>query len=290
MFRYSVADQVLDSSLRLPLLKSLQCNTVTGDDPSQLTMLFVDELSTASAAQPKFVIGFLHNRNRKITMYDDARGCLLDFADLGKVFFSKQADRQVLLALENPDVTDQTVMELLLGPGLIPLLTDCDIWTFHASAVAFDGKVDVFLADSGAGKSTLARELQQRNVDMERVSDDVLPVRNHSGILNALPRYPQLKLQNPCFWALYKPERLIIRSINILRTAKNYQVYHIEDTETMNQLIHHTVASRLFDRRRLERHFDFCYAVSRMENICYRIIDYPKIDASIDQVSELLYQ
>jgi hypothetical protein len=68
--------------------------------------------------------------------------------------------------------------------GMLPL---------HASAIARDGQVVLFLGASGSGKSTLAVAFQQRGYDL--LADDITIINSdHSPQPTVVPGFPRLKL------------------------------------------------------------------------------------------------
>jgi len=81
----------------------------------------------------------------------------------------------------------------LLGPVLGALLRIRGTACLHASAVAWQGRAIAFVGPPGAGKSTTAAMLTNEGCAL--LSDDVLALKEHRGILHVLPAYPFL-----CLW------------------------------------------------------------------------------------------
>ncbi len=81
----------------------------------------------------------------------------------------------------------------LLGPVLGALLRIRGTACLHASAVAWQGRAIAFVGPPGAGKSTTAAMLTKEGCAL--LSDDVLALKEHRGVLHVLPAYPFL-----CLW------------------------------------------------------------------------------------------
>jgi hypothetical protein len=160
---------------------------------------------------------------------------------------------------------DGTLVEALLGPGLILALALDDVFTLHAGAVEVDGAAVLLLGESGAGKSTLARALGA-SPGCSMLADDVLPAIVAGGGMEALPHYPQLKLPAAQQYAAGRPERVPIRAIYELHGVEQEVRPTVVETvgrrDATVMLAGHTVAARLFDAPLLERHLAFCAAAA----------------------------
>lgn len=62
----------------------------------------------------------------------------------------------------------------------------------HASAVSINGRAAAFLAGNRGGKTGLAATLLRSGRDL--LSDDLVPVREDSGVFSTSPGYPQLRM------------------------------------------------------------------------------------------------
>jgi hypothetical protein len=160
---------------------------------------------------------------------------------------------------------DGTLVEAVLGPGLIVALALDDVFTLHASAVEVDSAAVLLLGESGAGKSTLARALGA-SPGCTRLADDVIPSVIAGGVMEVLPHYPQLKLPAALQYAAGKPEHVPVRVIYELQGSEEdvgpTLVEPAGHRDATVMLAGHTVAARLFDAALLERHLAFCAAAA----------------------------
>lgn len=122
--------------------------------------------------------------------YRSAADALLSVAEVG--CFQVRDGREVLVAAD-PQTPPEVVRLFLLGAVLGVLLHQRGLFVLHASAVAIDGGVLLFVGDSGAGKSTIAATLQTRGHPI--VADDVVGlVTDQPGAPLVPPAFPQIKL------------------------------------------------------------------------------------------------
>lgn len=90
-------------------------------------------------------------------------------------------------------VTDEVLRLFIQGTTLAMLLYQRGLFVLHASAVAVDGQVVVFMGDKGAGKSTTAAALCQRGHSL--VADDIVVIDlSDPKRPMVIPGYPQIKL------------------------------------------------------------------------------------------------
>jgi hypothetical protein len=138
------------------------------------------------------------------------------------------------------------------------LLAASGIFALHASAVAVDGRLVALPGSSGTGKSTLAAA-----PGWQRVADDTLPLAWTAGGVQALPRYPQLKLGGlleglPPSWPLAAVVRLDRRP----GPGGVIRVQRLAPRPATATLLRHTVAAALFDPVLLAAHLDFATTVT----------------------------
>jgi predicted kinase len=164
-----------------------------------------------------------------------------------------------------PAALTATLLEALLGPGLILALALHDTFALHAGAATCGGGVAVLLGASGAGKSTIACSLA-RTPGGAPLADDVLPVDIHEGRLSALPHYPQLKLPLAAQYRSSAPERVPVAAVyelcGVAGTGPSASVEAVDRRDAAVLLAAQTVAARLFDAALLTRHLAFCAAVA----------------------------
>jgi hypothetical protein len=101
-------------------------------------------------------------------------------------------DGKEVLINPAPDAQDSLVRSFLLGPVLAVLLRQRGFLVLHASAVAVDTHVILFMGGSGWGKSTLAAALCQNGYRL--LSDDVTAIDMTAHHPTVIPGYPQVKL------------------------------------------------------------------------------------------------
>ena len=91
------------------------------------------------------------------------------------------------------DVEPSPLIEIhLLGTVLSYWLERRGLVTFHASAVAVDGRAAVFATTHGGGKTGLAAALLQAGHAL--LSDDLVPVETRDGSFFGRPGYPQMRM------------------------------------------------------------------------------------------------
>lgn len=188
------------------------------------------------------------------------------------------------------DRSDRELLEIALGPLLIPLLAPKSIFLLHASSIATPQGVVAFVGDSGAGKSTLAAFLASPRTPL--VSDDQLPVARSTSNdhhIDVLPDFPQLKLPPHRQPGLTLTHRLPLRAVVVLgetRYPEDIKFYPLDSKQTVMTLIRHSVATRLFDKNLLAAHLRFCTAAGT----CIRgyTLSYPRNFDALPKVRERL--
>jgi hypothetical protein len=185
---------------------------------------------------------------------------------------------------------EAALLEALLGPALVLALAASRRFVLHASAVLVrERELIVFVGESGAGKSTLARHLGSRP-GCRPVADDVLPVRWHEGVFEALPWFPQLKLGSGGQYAGgTMPERLRVARLFVVSLAPStsaVDVTRLSGLDALAAMIRQTVSARLFSPTMLARNLrDLGDAVTSVP--AYRLA-VPRSLARLDEVGEVL--
>ena len=176
--------------------------------------------------------------------------------------------------------SDRVLVEsTLLGPVLLLALALRQRWALHASAAALSCGVTAFLADSGVGKSTLAAGLAASG--WQPAADDLLPLRLTRAGAEALPRYPQLKLERQ--WGLELPAALPLCALFLLRPREEGQVggiaiERVGARTAATTLARFTFVKFLFDRQLLASHLIFCTELAQRIPM-YRIAYPRRLDA-----------
>lgn len=134
----------------------------------------------------------------------------------------------------------------------------------HASAVQVPGAgVVAFVGESGVGKSTLARLIHEATGGgWQRVADDILPVRFAGRGMTVDPSFPQPKLQPyEQFRRTSDSGPLVLVAVCCLEpTTGDDTVSSRRATgiESVAIVAGNTMGARLFDRRLLAAHLEFC--------------------------------
>jgi hypothetical protein len=89
-------------------------------------------------------------------------------------------------------LTDVDVATYLLGPVLSLVMRLRGTVPVHASAVAVAGHAALFVGEAWAGKSTTAAAFATRGYAV--LSDDIVPLAMHDGLLMASPSYPRVSI------------------------------------------------------------------------------------------------
>jgi hypothetical protein len=184
--------------------------------------------------------------------------------------FLIDARQQRITVESRDDVPNHVFEQVLVGPPLIYLMACLGTVCLHASAVTIGGAAAVFLGVSGAGKSTLAAAIHEAGLDgMRRLCDDIVPVGLAGDVLEAYPRYPQLKLA-PGEQAVVGSDREIpVRQIYLLERGNErgagVDIERLDAADAALALIRHTIASRLFDDSLVAAHLDFAARASAVQ-------------------------
>ncbi|MCF6319188.1 MAG: hypothetical protein L3J83_07920 [Proteobacteria bacterium] len=173
---------------------------------------------------------------------------------------------------------------LLLGPVLILNLAMNGVYCLHASAFLLKDKVFILMGDSGTGKSTIARFMDKQS-HVQRLSDDILPLKIIDNKLTVLPNFPQLKLPAD---KQYTGDA-VVRDVVLLFAQKSVETTELIPIDTFSAikfLIKHSVATKLFAKNELQNHLSFCHQTSaKVES--YRL-NYQHSTNSLNQLYNLL--
>jgi hypothetical protein len=198
--------------------------------------------------------------------------------------------RSVCCVEEAPEMDPEVLEQIALGPPPILALALQQVICLHAGGVATEGGVVAFLGRSGAGKSTLAEFLDRREPGWSRCADDILALEGGEGGVEALPQFPQLKLDRDQQWRPPKPERLPMRAFYVLGEelpeASKPVVTALSPREATAELVSHTVAWTLFPPDLLRRHLELC--ASAAGAVPVRELSYPKRIELLPEVAETI--
>lgn len=143
------------------------------------------------------------------------------------------------------------VLELALGPLLLPLLAVRDVFVLHASAAAVEGRLLAFVGPSGAGKSTLAAAQA-----WQRVADDLLPVSWPAHGPTALADFPQLKVAPPALAAEAQPLAGIIH-LRGPGSGPEVALEPLRGAAAASAVLAHWAGAHLLAPAQVEAHFRF---------------------------------
>jgi hypothetical protein len=234
--------------------------------------------------------GWIGDHWRDVACWSNPAGCWLSVADSGEFYVA--ADGSTIAEVETaPGANTSLVVETVLGPALILALALQGVWCLHAGAIAAGGKAVVFLGESGSGKSTLAAFLGlEGGRPWKGLCDDVLPVERTAHALEALPHFPQLKLQPEKQPSVGMPERMPVRAVYQLETPDSehdtVDIRPLGGQEAALTLVRHTLAARLFDKRLLAQHLSFCAEAAA--RVPVRRLSYPRRHEVLPLVREAI--
>ncbi|MEM9552693.1 MAG: hypothetical protein AAGC60_00420 [Acidobacteriota bacterium] len=229
---------------------------------------------TLSSARREDLVrrGHVARRERDLRCRWSASGVVLTSPGLGS--FRVAADGRSIRWRAAGSTVDELAAEAVLGPPLVLALALQGVFCLHASALAVGDaegeRIVAFLGDSGAGKSTLAATIAALSSgglnawrDVRLAADDILPWWPGPDL--ALPRFPQLKYPTDQQPSLRLPERLPFAELVLLEPAPPDG--RVVDTRLSRHqgalaLLRHSVASTLFHKSLLGRHFDACSALA----------------------------
>ncbi len=232
---------------------------------------------------------WISNAWRKVGILLSGNNYLIIVEDVGRFAVDSTGDH-ISLVEANSDADEQLLHEVAIGPVLLLALAIQDTWAFHASAVCIDDAAILFLGDSGAGKSTVARYLAEKVDNAQLVADDILPFNVHDDCLCALPQYPQLKLSSHEQPGAVLSAAIPVRAVISLSKASMTEVCCVDRPLTMIEraqiLIHHSVATRLYDRLLMKRHLAAMAKAATLAPILW--VKYPHSDDSLVQLTEIV--
>ncbi|MCF6301224.1 MAG: hypothetical protein L3J52_08935 [Proteobacteria bacterium] len=232
--------------------------------------------------------------------HNQAEQCFADKVMIGEQTYNlvvQYLDEQYLLLSNNKSFTikshkiniqstfNPNDLDILLGPALILNLAFHAVFLLHASAVKIKKTVFVFPADSGTGKSTIARSLST-NSNHIRLTDDMSALGIADNAISFHSGFPQLKLNTePDFLDKNAYNKVVLMFPD---SKSNQSISQLCLTESIRQIISHSVATRLFSRQHLTEHFEFCEQLAKLAT-CYQFT-YTHSKKSIDKLREYLYE
>ena len=244
--------------------------------PSKLT---TKELITHATGQ-------VAGRDREVTCRFDPETILVQIEGIAEFSVSRDGS-SIEIETTASNTPRDSVDEAILGPPLILALGLHGVMTLHASSVATENGVVSFLGKSSSGKSTLAAYLDQHIREWFRCADDLLPVDQGRDAAEALPHFPQLKLEPSDQWRPPKPERLPLRALYILdqdsRPESRVTITTLPPTDATVTILQHSAAWTLFPPELMNRHLAFCARIA--ETLPVRRLSYPRRVEALPEVA-----
>ncbi len=152
---------------------------------------------------------------------------------------------------------DLSRSEICLGALPALLLNQLGRYVLHASAIAHQDQVCVFLGASGAGKSTTAHLLDGMN-SWVRVSDDITPVLIHADSVQVCPAFLQLKqsaTMRPQTLAKQKYYLAAIMHLQRAAVGSDVQIEKLQSTVAFKALLQNAAATRGLSAHGLQLHW-----------------------------------
>jgi len=106
--------------------------------------------------------------------------------------FRVEADGSAVTAWATPEVSDRDIFSLLAEPVMRTILLQRDMLSFHAAALAKNGRAILIMAAKGAGKSTLSWALQRQGWQL--LADDLVRTEKMVGNWSAFAGHRDTKL------------------------------------------------------------------------------------------------
>jgi len=227
---------------------------------------------TATSSDPDKTVyrgpGLVGGELRTVTCRRRGNAFEIDLPDIAQIAVATDGSAATILDTDLA-LDSELLAEAVLGPGLILALALNGTFCLHASAVITPGGDAIaILGEYGRGKSTLARFLDvSPDTELQRVGDDILPVRLSEDGLVALPHFPQLKLPGEAQYPPSSQEQLPLRDLYVLgpflEPEAAPEVAPLNPRDATLALLRHSVAARLFDGDLKAAHLEWCAGVTR---------------------------
>jgi hypothetical protein len=227
--------------------------------------------------------GWVVDRHTRVSIHNHESGFWLAIDRIGLYWI--EAGGNAIQQVSSELINEQRQQEVLLGAPLIYALASQGVWCLHASAIAVDEKIILFLGVSGSGKSTLVEYLVQRP-GIHFAADDILPVKIIQGQLLAYPHFPQLKRPLSSQPGFDLSEEMPVSKIFALFESPEVSISSSNEIERVEMLIRHTAAVRLFDPKLLSDHLDFC--IQAVSFVPVKMLCYPRTFSTLFAVSKAI--
>jgi len=251
---YEIAKQRMVFQSAVANLKAYEIGPASANFSNLLNSTQGNEVLNAENAQIKyqgvapFYAGFAEviywRKNNEVTQVDvgGVPVCQIDLANTH------------IHVLNNQSFDDGLNLEVVMGPALMILLAARGIYCLHAGAVATPQGNVAMVAESGTGKSTLSKHV---GPSWSQLADDILPLEFIDDI-ELVHQFPQLKLDNARI--IHSPIKpMFLKCILRLNKepAEQTEFKQLGRTDSLLQVVRHTVAARLFDHEMMREHARF---------------------------------
>jgi len=163
-----------------------------------------------------------------------------------------------------PGAAPALLADALIGPALTVALALRGTFCLHAASLRVGPAVLGLAGESGAGKSTLAARIPTAASGFfERLGDDTLPLRVADDVIEALPRFPQLKLAPSVPVPARSERRHTLLGVYVLDapavgSPAEVASIRVGMAEAVAVIASQTVPARLFPPALLDAHPTFC--------------------------------
>lgn len=286
---YRFAGQEFSFLQPVPELKPFEITEIQGTADDAVPC-FLSDSSEPGGLSPLHsptcqTIGWVAGKLRLVRIYEFSNGTILEIEDGGKFFIT--SDGQTIGKMDIQGEMAQLDYEVMAGSVFTLALAMRGVWSLHASAAIYKGRLVVILGESGKGKSTLAGYLGETG--WQRVADDILPVASRDDSLLAFPHYPQLKISSESQPWLQLPEQIPVQSICLLMPVNpddSPALGTMSPGDFVKVMLAHTAGTRLLSPDLLKDHLAFCTRAA-LQIPTYRL-SYPHRKEVLPQVRELL--
>ena len=210
---------------------------------------------------------------REVTLWRSARRAQIDID--GEPVCQVDFDEAHVHVLSTESFSSQVNLEATIGPALVLLLAEADVFCLHAGCVATPAGNIGIIAESGSGKSTLSKDA---GAIWQQLADDILPMSFTGGKGSCpilLPDYPQLKLAQAQVKVRPNADLALDYLLRLNpEPADEVEFVELNRKDAMLQIVRHTVAAKLFDRNIMKQHADFAKQVSKQVPVLQ--ISYPR--------------
>ncbi len=257
---YVLAGQPVVFESKVSALESYYIGPASRQFSELLTHFSGPDLLNATNAELKYTgQAPLYEQVRKVEFWRSGARAQVNVD--GRAICQLDFEESHIHLLSSGSFDDRLNLEVIVGPALVLLLAQMDIYCLHAGAVTTPVGNLAIVAESGVGKSTLSAH---RDGLWQQLSDDILPIMLLPSLKpELLPDYPQLKFTNAAVPDCPKGDQSLDFLIRIdPQPGDAFVLKEIKQQPAMLQIVRHTVAAKLFDAPAMEQHTLFAKNVA----------------------------